>query len=191
MSENFSQAERKLLSGPHVQRAWLLEANLPMGLYRLHSGGGRQTIDGKEWRGVTDPLSGRIVSINGIEEARFGSAPAIQLTLTGANAEFLRSVDAAGESIEGSLSTIYFAMFDAETETIIGKPIEVFSGIASSPSIAWQNIGVRTFSMNIESRWAGQNYSFARGWSAAEQRKRYPTDKGFDFVGVETAESFE
>lgn len=182
------------LSGPHVARNWFLELDLPSGASYLHSGVGRYTIESKEWRGVSDPIGGRLVSLEGIEEARFGQATAITVTLSGANREFLKSVHDTARQLEGRPANLYFAVFDTETAELLLGLKRMFPGKMTAPEIAWGGVGIRTVSLTIESRWAGQNYPFLGKWTPAGQRKRYPgdpPDKGLDFVGVETTEKYE
>lgn len=181
-----------MLSGPNIHRAWFLELDLPSGWSYLHSGVGRFTISSKEWRGVSDPIGGRLVSFSRVEEGRFGQATAIKVTLSGANREFLRSIHTTAAEIEGRNANLYFGVFDAETQTIntdIGLK-RVFPGLMSSPELEWGGAGLRTASITLESRWAGLRFPLNQKWNAAGQRKRYAGDKGLDLVGVKTAETY-
>lgn len=183
-------ADLEKLSGPHVARNWFLDLDLPTGRSYLHSGAGRITMDGKEWRGISDPIGGRLVSLDGIEEARFGQATAITITLSGANRAFLKSVHDTALAIEGREAILYFSVFDTETAELLLGPQRMFPGKMTAPEIIWGGIGMRTVSITIESRWAGQNYPFLGMWSPAGQRKRFPFDKGLDRIGIETAEIY-
>ncbi|WP_353641315.1 transcriptional regulator [Mesorhizobium sp. WSM2239] len=186
----FSEADLDRLAGPHVARAWFLEMDLPAGLTRLHSGTGRKTVGGFEWRGVTDPIGGQLVSLSGIEEPRFGQAVAVSVTLSGANADFFKSVHTDARAIEGKRADLYWATFDGETgEVLIGLK-KLFPGKITSPSLQWQGIGLRTVSITIESIWSSQNYAVGGKWNGADQRRRYPGDKGLDFVGVKVSENW-
>lgn len=187
----FSADDLDRLAGPHVARAWFLELDLPAGAARFHSGTGRKTVGGYEWRGVTDPIGGQLVSLNGIEEPRFGQAVAIQVILSGANREFFKSVHDIARDIEGRRADLYFAMFDGETQELIGGLRKIFPGKMSAPSLAWSGIGTRTVAITIESIWSSQNYPFGGKWNGAGQRKRYAGDKGLDFVGVKVTENWE
>lgn len=186
----FSEADLDRLAGPHVARAWFLEMDLPAGLTRLHSGTGRKTVGGFEWRGVTDPIGGQLVSLSNIEEPRFGQAVAVNVTLSGANATFFKSVHTDARAIEGRRADLYWAAFDGETgEVLIGLK-KLFPGKITSPSLQWQGIGIRTVSITIESIWSSQNYAVGGKWNGADQRRRYPGDKGLDFVGVKVSENW-
>lgn len=191
MPETFSQVDLDKLSALHVGRGWFLEINLPDGWLYLHSGFGRATIDGKEWRGVSDPIGGRLVSMGNVEEARFGQATAIQITLSGVNKEFFQSVYTNRASLEGREANLYFLTRDPETQETLIPLKRVFDGLLSSPELIWENVGTRFVTITLESVWSGQNYPAVGRWSPSGQRKRYPGDKGLDLVGTKTAEQYK
>jgi hypothetical protein len=187
----FTEAELDWLARPHIARAWFLDLDLPSGHAYLHNGTGRITIGGHEWRGVTDPVGGQIVSMGNVEEPRFGQAVAVDITLSGANKDFFKSVHASARAIEGRRGDLYWAAFDAETATIWPRGlVRLFPGKITSPLLQWQGIGVRTVSITLESIWSSQNYAVGGKWQGADQRRRYPGDKGLDFVGVKVSENW-
>lgn len=191
MTALFTPAEMEMLAAPHVARAWFVALDLPSGLSRLHSGVGRVTVGGQEWRGVSDPVGGRLVSIAGVEEPSFGQAAAVTLVLTGADVAFLKSVHAARHEIEGRPANIYWCAFDGETQKPIGGLKGLFTrGRMSSPTISWAGIGVRTVTLTIENVWAASDFPAGRRWNPADQRRVYPGDKGLDFVGVTVSEDW-
>ncbi len=184
----FSEADLDRLAAPHVARAWFLAADLPTGMARFHNGVGRVVAGGYEWRGVTDPVGGQLVSLSNIEEPRFGQAVAVQVTLSGANLAFFRSMHDNARDIEGRSADVYWAAFDGETAEVLIEPKRLFRGQFSAPALSWGGIGIRTVSLTIESIWSAQNFPFGGRWNGADQRKRYAGDLGLDFVGVDVAE---
>lgn len=186
----FTEADLDRLAAPHVGRNWFLELHLPSGIHRLHNGTGRKTVGGHEWRGVTDPLGGQLVQMSAVEEPRFGQAVAVDITLSGANREFFQSVHATRAAIEGSRADIYFAVFDAETEEVLIGLRKLFPGRLSAPKLKWQGIGIRSVSITVESIWSSMNYPFGGKWNDADQRRRYPGDKGLQYVGVDVSETW-
>lgn len=184
----FTEQEFERLGAPHIARSWFAELDLPSGVSRLHNGIGNLTMGGHEWIGVTDPVRGQLVAIQDVEDPRFGQATSLSITLGGANKEFLKSVHATAAQIEGRRADIYFGVFDGETgEAVIGLK-KLFPGFMSAPSIHWQGIGSRTVELTIESMWSSQNFPFGGKWNGADQRRRFPGDKGLDFVGVKVKE---
>lgn len=190
MSSIFSEADLDALSAPHVGRAWFAALDLPSGLARLHNGVGRVMIGGHQWRGVTDPIGGRLVSLGEIEDPQFGSAPAVQITITGVDLDFVRSVKTMAREIEGRAADIHFAVFDPETADVLVPLRRLFPGIMSAPSISWEGPGQRSVSITVESLWSGQNFPPGGKWNNADQQRRFPGDLGLAFMGVEVEDSW-
>lgn len=196
MSAIITQTDVDKLARPHVARAWFGDFDFPDGVLYLHSGEGRLQInrDGKdiEYRGVSDPLSGRLVNISQVEEPRFGAATAVNITLTGVSRDFIAEVFNNGGKIEGRPATLYWAAFDGETQEIITSLVPLFPrGRMSAPSITWQGLGVRYVSLTIENIWASQNFAPNGRWNDADQRRRFPGDRGLQYVGVEVHETWQ
>lgn len=191
MSAIISPSDVSLLARPHVARLWFAELDLPQGISYLHSGTGRVEIDGQEWIGVSDPLSGRLVGMSQVEEPAFGQAAAVTLALSGANREFIRSVHATAREIEGRSAELYWAAFDGETQDILIGLTPLFPhGRMTSPSIQWSGLGRRTVSITIENIFAAQNFPPGGRWNHAGQVQRYPGDFGLEYVGVEISETW-
>lgn len=189
MANLYSEAEMAFLRRPHIARAWFADLDLPSGRWRLHNGVGRKTVGGFEWRGVSDPAGGQLASISAVEDPRFGQAAKIDIVLAGVNLDFLRSVKDQGRQIEGRQADVYWCAFDQETQEVWPSGLKkMFPGYLSSPRISWSGIGSRTVSFTIESLWHSQNFPFGGLWTPADQKVRYPGDKGLDYVGVKVQE---
>jgi hypothetical protein len=189
MASLFSEADRSFLRRPHISRVWFAELDLPSGLARLHSGAGRVTVGGYEWRGITDPGGQQLVSIGSVEEPRFGVAAKLDIVISGVNIPFLRSVKDTARELEGRSANVYWCAFDQETaEPWSSGMKKLWPGKLSSPIMRWAGSGVRTVSFAIEGPWQSQSYPFGGKWNPADQRRRYPGDKGLDFVGVKVQE---
>lgn len=188
----FTDADLDRLSAPHIVRAWFAWLDLPAGEAWLHSGVGRVKVDDVEWLGVTDPIGGRLLSLGSITEPRFGQASAITLTLTGVSDEFLASFWSGRRAVEGRSALIWWAALDPETQEILIPRKSLFPrGRLTSPKIHRDGLGTRTASITIESIWSARNYPPGGRWSPADQKRRYPGDKGLDFVGVDIKEMWK
>jgi len=188
MASLFTSGQIAALRAPHVNRAWFVALDLPSGMLRMHNGVGSVTAGGYTWRGVSNPTGGRLVSIGSIEEPRFGAAAAIALVISGVDVAFLQSVKDAARTMEGRPAYVYFGMFDAETQEIIGNLVPVFpSGLVSSPSMQ-RSDGVRTVSITIESIFGTRKYMPGGKWNAAGQRQRFAGDKFFDLTTAKVKE---
>lgn len=180
------------LSGPHIQRAWFAHVVLPSGERRLHTGLGPVEIGGHVWEGVSDPFGGQLVSVGSIEEPRFGQAPAVDVVISGANREFLKTVWDDRHTVEGAQCDLYFATFDAETgEAVIGLR-KLYPGKITAPKFAFVGAAVRAVQLRIVSIWEGLNFPAAGAqWSPAGQRQRFPGDKGLDFINAPIIEDYK
>ncbi|TWF53270.1 transcriptional regulator [Neorhizobium alkalisoli] len=189
MATLFSQADRAYLRRPHISRVWFALLDLPSGPARLHSGAGRVKIAGAEWRGITDPGGSQLVSIGAVEEPRFGVAAKIDIVIAGVNVDFLRSVKTVARELEGRRADVYWCAFDQETaQPWSGGMKKLWPGKLSSPVIRWAGTGIRTIAFSIEGPWQSQSYQFGGKWNPADQRRRYPGDKGLDFIGTKIQE---
>jgi hypothetical protein len=189
MTLAFSSAERALLRRPHISRVWFAEIDLPSGISYMHGGAGRVTIGGHEWRGITDPGGRQLVSIGSVEEPRFGQAAKLDIVISGVDLSFMRSIKDTAREIEGRAANVYFCLFDQETAEPWPSGLKkVFPGKLSAPVMRWVGINERTVSFSIEGPFQSQNYPFGGKWNPADQRRRYPGDKGLDFVGVKVQE---
>lgn len=192
MTAIVSDADADKLTGPHVARCWFGEFDFPNGVKYLHSGTGSFRVGGHDYSGVSDPLSGRLVSIGQVEEPQFGQAAAVQILLSGVSREFVKSVHATARQLEGRDASISWAAFDGETQELITSLIPLFPrGKMSAPSIHWHGIGRRYVSLTIENVWAAQNFPPGGRWSPADQHRRFANDKGLDFVGVKISELWQ
>ena len=192
MSQIISATDAATLKGPHIARAWFAVLDLPSGMSYLHSGTGRITVGGQEYRGVSDPVGGRLVSIGQVDEPQFGQAASVEITLTGVTKAFLQSVHSTAAQIEGRSANVYWAAFDGETQQIKTALIPVFPfGRMTRPKINFQGIGTRIVTITIESIWQAKNFPPGGRWTPADQRARFSGDKGLDRVGVEITEYWD
>lgn len=183
----FSSGDREKLSGPHIARAWFGVFDLPSGTARLHNGVGTVNLGGYDWKGVTDPMGGTMVFVEQVEDPRFGVAASTKITLSGVNVAFWQSVKADARELEGRTATLYWAMVDPETQEVgLFKPL--LPGRMSAPSLHRQGIGIRYVTLTVEGLWQSRNYPFGGRWSFADQLRRYPGDKGGQYIGQEVSE---
>lgn len=155
----------------------------------MHSGSGRVEIGGHEWRGVTDPFGQQMLAMSAVEDSRFGQAAKIDVSISGVNVEFLRSVKDTAREIEGRRADVFWCAFDQETvQPWSGGLKKLFPGYMSAPAISWVGVGQRLVKITIESLWQSQNYPFGGKWSPADLKRRFPGAKGLDYVGVKVQE---
>lgn len=186
----FSPADLYRLSAPHVARAWFAEIDLPSGVRRLHNGVGDISAGGRSWTGITDPIGGQLVSVDQVEEPRFGQAPAVVVMIGGITVDFWREIKQTAREMEGRRCDMYWAEFDAETGEIGIALKKLFPGRITAPSLHKAGPAIRSASFTVESMWQSQNYPFGGRWNASDQQRRYPEDLGGQFIGVKVQEIF-
>lgn len=191
MTTIFSASDIAILRAPHVSRVWFAEIDLPSGIAYLHAGVGRVTIGGHEWTGVTDPVGGQLVALQQIEEPRFPQAPSVQITIAGVNLAFFKSVRTDFHSIEGRTCNLYWTMFDPETAQYASSLKRLFPGYLSAPTMTWQGVGTRVITIGVESFWQAKGFPFGGHWNNADQQRRYPGDKGLEYMGISVNENWK
>lgn len=182
----YSAADRAWLRAPHVARAWFGEIETPTGTTFLHNGVGRITVDGQEYRGISDPL-GQLVDVSAVEDQRFGQAAKIDIVIAGVTAATFKSWKEYARDLEGLSAIIRFGVFDPETLNLrLFK--DMLPGKISAAKLFRKSITERYIGVAIEGFWQSQNYPFGGKWTPGDFRQRNGGAKGMDFVGVKVAE---
>ena len=170
------------LRAPHVCRGIFAEVDLPDGLRRLHTGVGKLTLNGVQWEGVTDPFGAQIVAMSNLPEPRFGEAPYVDVTVSGANRDFLRQVWT--REIDGCRCDFFWAAFDAETGGTVIPLTLMFEGRLTGVTPDFAGRSLVSINLKVVSMFEALNFPSVRGdWSSAGQRARHPGDAGMDPVG--------
>lgn len=188
----FSNADPDDFAGIHIQRAWFGRVELPSGTRHLHTGLGPKIIDDVEWEGVSDPFGGQLVGVGQVEEPEFGQAPSVDIVLSGANRQFLKSMWDDRHAIEGAPADLHFATFDAETgEEKSGLDL-LFPGKLTAPKFTISGSSIRSIALKVVSPFEGMNFPETKYmWSPAGQRERFPADEGLDLVNADIVEEFK
>jgi len=185
----FSSTDREVLKRPHVGQSIHVDLDHPtLGMLRFHGGVGRVTANGQVWKGVSSPDGRQMAQVGMVSARRFNQAVAVEIAISGANAEFMSEIKTTARSMEGRAANVYFAIFDAETQQeLLWR--KVLPGFMTAPRLVWEGVGTRLVLLTIESEDQAKNFSTVEKWSPAGIRKRYGADvKGLDFMGVDVKE---
>lgn len=185
-----STGDAERLAEPHICRAILLVIEMPGGDLNMHNGVGTITVNGVEYRGVSYPEGGRVVRMGVIPQPEFGQAAAVEIILCGADVAFFKQMRDLAPDIEGLPATLYWCLFDQETQQLEKGPFAVFPrATISAPKLqVGPQPGLRNISINIEGPFADLNFPALGRWSRAGQRGRYAGDAGMDLMGVDVQE---
>lgn len=103
----------------------LFYADFPGDPLRMWTGNYPLSHDGYTWTGVGD-----LVSLSPINESLDGASNGISVGMTGLeHAQY--SVESLGD-YQGHPATVSLAFIDPETETVVGAPVLLFSGLMDS-----------------------------------------------------------
>lgn len=165
-----------------VRPFYLVELDFPAphGPIRVWSGVGWLTWNDAQWGGVSN-----FGGISDLEETCDLRAAGITLTLFGIPTEQLDPLNAALMShYQGRAVRIWKGLFD-EDWAIIADPVRVWTGKMDAPRIVLGDdktaIGVSLAAENIL---ADLSRSRVRRWTDQDQKRRFPGDKGFEYVAT-------
>lgn len=184
----FNEADMEIFRRPHVGPCFFLEIEFPDGTQRYHNGVGNALVGGFEWAGVTDAFGERAVMVQEVDYPEFGTAPAITIPLFGCDAAFMAYMRANDKLIEGRAAKLYIAVIDPETMDVAIPLRMIFTGQITGVRPVWEGIGTRTIILIIESIWQAKNFGYNGIWSNAGQQRKWPGDKGGQFIGVPVTE---
>lgn len=196
MTRNISPQMVSEYSDGAVNPALLVEAFFDTGTLRLWTGYG--TI---EWEGETFYGAGNLIGFSPIEETQDLQAKGVTVTLNGIPSSIIAI--ALGERSRGRRFRLYIASYTSRryvateddpgivrTEDgggvllegqLIDSPYRIFSGLMDV--IEFSDNGQEAFArLNVENALIIGQRSKIRRYTAEEQKKLYPNDKGLDFI---------
>lgn len=138
----------------------------------MWTGMGDTTVGSKTYTGA-----GTLLSVGDVEENSDMAAQGAILVLSGMPTSILSS--ALSEPYQGRRCTIYLGSLDAPTDytEIFAGDMDVMQVIRGPETV--------TIQLEVESRLVTLERARVRRYTSADQKSRYPGDKGLDFVEVE------
>lgn len=149
----------------------------------LWSGYGEITINTVEYIGA-----GELLGISVMEESQDLGAKGLELNLSGISGTELLN-KALTEEYQGKTVTVRLGLFDS-TGDVHNSPITIFSGFMDVLSID-EGGETASISLAVENKLIQLNRSNKRRYTSLDQKRSYPTDKGFDFVTVIAEQDIE
>lgn len=174
------------LAGAKVQAAPLVRFDFTSETMRLWAGNGvLKTNDGALWSGI-----GSLGSMSGIEQAVNGEAPQATFTLSGIDATIMRLArDEFEEEVFGRLVYVLIQFFgvddpgDPDNQRPLDNPYPIWSGRCLTPTFTLSQAGERSVDISAESLFSLRSRPQYAMYTDADQQRRFPGDKGFEFVG--------
>lgn len=169
MTRNLAAGFASALQSSAIQPIILVELKFDSGAVRLSSGIGNITYNGFSYTGA-----GTLLAISSMEDTTDIAAKGITISLSGINPQALGI--ALSEKYQNRTANIYFSL-----SGMVSDAVQVFSGLIDQMSI--NDTGeTLTIAVSIESRLIDLERPRIWRYTSEDQKRVYPTDKGFDFV---------
>lgn len=158
----------------------LYEGEFDGGTVRMWTGVGTLPWNGQSWVG-----RGEFLGFDTIAETTEVVANGVKITLNGQESALVAV--ALAQCRMGFRGTLWLGFLD-ESGQIVPDPFQIFGGLLDVPTIQ-RNGDNSIISVSYESRLIGLTKPNDRRYTPEEQKIRFPTDTGFDFVaGLQDAE---
>lgn len=161
------------IAADQVSPILLFQGEFASGTVRVWSGIGDLAWNSATWNGVGD-LGG----ISAITESEDVQANGITVTLSGIPSDLISL--ALGDAVQGKLGKVYFGFLDS-SGAVIADPVLMFEGRLDIPAI--QEDGENAIiQITYESRLIDLQKPRQSLYTHEDQKTRYPSDMGFEFV---------
>jgi hypothetical protein len=172
-SRDITSATATAAAASTIAPVLLAKLALDSGDILVHSWAGDLTFGGDTYLGM-----GRFGGIGAAEEASDLSRTPLTLTLSGIPNDVISVV--LGEHYQGRRATIYLGYFDPATMILIDAPTILYRGNIDKADI--QRGKDCYVALSVESRFSAWDTPKIRRYNNADQRSRYPDDRGLEFV---------
>ncbi len=177
------------LAGKRVNACFLVKLDFttkPVLLW-LGESGPLKTNDGAIWQGL-----GKLGSISGVEQAVNGDAPEMAFTLSGVDAEVVRLArEEYDAEVKGRMVYVLVQFFgvddpaDTDNQRPLDLPFPIAAGRCLRPEFSLdRESGDNSVTIKAESLFSLRSRPRYSMYTDADQQRRFPGDRGFEFVGT-------
>lgn len=167
--------QQAALSSPVVRTVYFIELQFLSGTQYICSANQSIVWNGQTWLGL-----GTIGAISAIEESDGLESKPLTFTINAAQPSWLALAVGPVEQYRGRVAKMYFCPLD-ESYQMVGAPEICWRGVMSVISV-----GIEGEEGKIQLRCETSAYGLKRQptlrMNPAQQRKKYPTDSGFDYL---------
>jgi hypothetical protein len=175
MPRNLPSPMLAAIQANSVQLAFLLDLQLAGNIWaRAWTGVGTLVWNGNSYLGV-----GSLGAIDDIQEGSEVKAEGTTVALSGVDPTLLGA--ALTEIQVGASATAWLAVF---TNGALTAAYTVFGGTVDRAQVA-AGVNAMTIALALETKLANLQRASNRRYTAADQRRNYPDDGGFNFVEVQ------
>lgn len=173
MARDISSAFTDEINAKLLRPAFFIKAEFDSGDVRVWTGIGEKTYDSETYQGL-----GNFLSMSAIQESQDLQANGVQFNLSGVPSSYISI--ALAEDYQWRPISMWFAVLDTD-KSIIADPYLVFQGKMDVLEIV-DNGEESSLVMYAENDLIILTRDKERRYTPEDQKKDYPSDKGFDFV---------
>lgn len=177
-----SANQQTALEQPVTRLAYFAELQFLSGTSRFSSLGHNLTWGGYEWLGT-----GGLISISQAEESEDVTSKPLTFGINGAQPQLLALAVGSTEEYRGRAAKLYMCPL-AEGFTLIDTPVLCWTGTMDSIAAGLSSEGEGQITLKCETAAFGLKRRPSLRMNAAQQKKKYPTDTGFDYLNTLIAE---
>ncbi len=170
---NLTQAMQAAITARVIQPALLASLTFKSTTANVWTGIGPLTYNGVTYQGV-----GNLGSLGTITENTTVEAAGTSVTLNGIDPTLY--ADSISDIVTGQPASIWLACLSGGT--VLGTSL-LFQGLIDIPTVT-EGADDITISLALESKLVNLQRANRKLYTAAEQRRLYPTDSGFNYVEI-------
>jgi len=174
MSRDVTGAVSTASQSAEIAAEYLVELDFSSGFVRAWSGIGTLSWNGHDWAGV-----GALGSIGVIAEEEGIVATGVTLSLAVTDTALLST--ALTEHYQGRAASVWLALFDTSSLSVIADPVKVFAGIMDNMQVGDAGKSGR-ITVNAESYLRRLDRAEEQRRTDMNQQERYAGDLGFAWV---------
>lgn len=168
--------QQTALEQPVVRKVYFIEFEFLSETTRISTLGQTITWGGHDWLGL-----GTVGSISQVEESDGLASRALTFTLNNAQPAWLALAAGSVEEYRGRPAKMYMCPLD-EGFVLIDTPVRCWSGFMDTIVMGVGKDGDGQISLKCETAAFGLKRRPSLRMNAAQQKKKHPTDTGFDYL---------
>lgn len=174
--------QQTALEGPIARKAYFIELQFLSGTSYVSTLGQTVTWGGHDWLGI-----GALGSISQAEESDGITSRPLTFTLNAAQLAWLALAVGSVEEYRGRPAKMYMCPL-SEGFVLIDTPVQCWNGTMDTVAVGVSESGEGQISLKCETAAFGLKRRPSLRMNAAQQKKKYPSDTGFDYLTTLIAE---
>lgn len=180
----FNETVAAHLEGRTLEVSFLVHMDFRDSPRRWWQGFGLLEAGGHQWQGT-----GELIAIDGLDSPIGTVAPQTTFTLSGVDPTIVTMARNASDQVKGRRVRVYLQFFHvsptdagAQVHSTLDDPVAIWSGTMDQMQYAAEGPSQRSVTVTAESLWASRNRPPFGLYTDADQKARFPGDRGFEQV---------